>query len=434
MDSMPPSSKGSPRPLRFIHTADLHLGSRVMGVTGMNDDTRRDLALATYQSWKRIVDLCIQEKVDFILIAGDTYDSTDTNIRAQLQFRDGLARLEQNGISAYIVHGNHDPYNSWSRSIALPGNTVVFSPTEPEVVIHRDRSGEPRATIVGMSFPTAHVRENLARTFPDREADWPYTIGLLHCSAGSSMGHEPYAPCAIEDLASCGYDYWALGHIHKPTEITQPGCPIIYPGNPQGRDSSETGERGCQLVTVAADGETTMQFRPTCQFQWREVTVDISGTDDLGMLQELVRRELVTTVEEAGTPVICRIALAGATTLHSELAAGDGVAAIMEQLNDDPPSGRHPAFAERIICQALPLVDRDEMLSREDILGEICRIGDTARLDDSIHTHLKEEIASLYLRSEAKSYLNLPEEDEIRAIISEAESLLLSKLMEGGRS
>lgn len=434
MDSMAPSPEGKPRPLRFIHTADLHLGSRVMGVTGMNDDTRRDLALATYQSWKKIVDLCIQEKVDFLLIAGDTYDSTDNNIRAQLQFREGLARLGQNGIPAYIVHGNHDPYNSWSRSIALPENAVVFSPTEPECVIHRDKAGEDRAAIVGMSFPTAHVKENLARQFPAREAEWPYTIGLLHCSVGGSMGHEPYAPCAAEDLTRCGYDYWALGHIHKPTEISSSDCPIIYPGNPQGRDSSETGERGCLLVTANPDGTTEMEFLPTGRFHWREMTVDISGTPDLGMLEEQIRGELLLAAGETGTPVICRIVLTGATPLHSDLVTGDGIAAIMDQLNDDPPSGRHPAFAERIICQTLPRIDREEVQSREDILGEICRISDRARTEGQMREVLNDIISPLYARSEAKSHLNLPDEDEIEAIISEAESLLLSTLMEGGRA
>lgn len=434
MDSMPPSPEESPRPLRFIHTADLHLGSRVMGVTGMDEDTRRDLALATYQSWKTIVDLCIQEKVDFLLIAGDTYDSTDNNIRAQLQFREGLVRLGQNGIPVYIVHGNHDPYNSWSRSIALPENAVVLSHTAPEYVIHLDGSGVPLAAIVGMSFPTDHVKENLAQKFPARKAEWPYTIGLLHCSVGSSMGHEPYAPCAAEDLTSCGYDYWALGHIHKRTEIPSPDCRIIYSGNPQGRDSSEIGERGCLLVTVSKDGATDTEFLPTGGFHWREMTVDISGTDDLGILEDQIRNELLSAAGEAGTSVICRIALTGATPLHSDLVAGDGVAAIMEHLSDEPPSGRHPAFAERIICQTHPQVGREEVRSREDILGEICRISDIARLDDELHEQLKESIAPLYLRSEAKSHLNLPEEEEIKAIISEAESLLLSKLMEGGRA
>jgi hypothetical protein len=164
------------------------------------------------------------------------------------------------------------------------------------------------------------------------------------------------------------------------------------------------------------------------------MTIDISGTDDLGMLEEQIRNELLSAAGETGTPVICRIVLTGATLLHSDLVAGDGVTAIMEQLSDDPPSGRHPAFTERIICRTRPQINREEVLSREDILGEICRIGDLARLDDTIHEQLKELIAPLYLRSEAKAHLNLPEEDEIRAIMSEAESLLLSALMEGGRA
>ena len=65
--------------------------------------------------------------VDFLLVAGDVYDSADQNIRAQLQFKEGLKRLGENGIAAYIVRGNHDPDDAWSRSIAMPENAIFIS-------------------------------------------------------------------------------------------------------------------------------------------------------------------------------------------------------------------------------------------------------------------------------------------------------------------
>jgi DNA repair exonuclease SbcCD nuclease subunit len=59
----------------------------------MDQETAADLAGATYSAWKEIIDLCIRESVDFLLVAGDVYDSADQNIRAQLQFKEGLKRL-----------------------------------------------------------------------------------------------------------------------------------------------------------------------------------------------------------------------------------------------------------------------------------------------------------------------------------------------------
>jgi len=111
-----------------------------MSLFGTTQDISADLANATYEAWRGIIDLCIQESVDFLLVAGDVYDSADRNIRAQLQFKEGLKRLDENDIAAYIVRGNHDPDDAWSRSIAMPDNTFIFSSKEPEVAIHYDKN------------------------------------------------------------------------------------------------------------------------------------------------------------------------------------------------------------------------------------------------------------------------------------------------------
>ncbi len=416
------------RPLRFVHTADLHLGSRVITLPGMHPDVSSSLTDATYTAWQSIIDLCIREEVDFLLVAGDVYDSADRNIRAQLQFRDGLRQLEKNDIAAYIVHGNHDPANAWSRSIQLPKNAHCFSSDEPEVIIHSDQDGTPIAAIAGMSFATAHIRENLAERFPPRDREWPFTIGLLHCSVGGAAGHEPYAPCSIDDLRECGYEYWALGHIHQPATISAGDPYIIYAGNPQGRDMGETGDRGCRLVTVNIDGSVGIESVWTGSYRWDLIEIDISGASDLGILEEKIRERLAAVSEEAYGPIITRLILTGVTPLNHELAGG-GITALAERLTEDTPVGKHPVYPERIISRTTPQINREEIIAREDILGEICK--KSAGLLSGEKQRIAEAIAPLYI-SYARSYLNQPDDDEITAIIEEAEALLLSRLAAGG--
>ena len=322
---MPSPPGNSPHTLRFVHTADLHLGSRVMSLPGMDEEDTTALANATYGAWRNIVDLCIGEEVDFLLVAGDTYDGADRNIRAQLQFIEGLRRLDENSIAAYVVRGNHDPDDAWSESIAMPENTTIFSSSEPEVVIHRDPDGRPLAAIVGMSFATVHIYDNLAEQFPGQEDEWPFTIGLLHCSVGGTVGHEPYAPCSIQDLRRCGYDYWALGHIHRPTILSAGNPQIIYAGT-AGARYGETGERGCRLVTVDADGTVEVEAVRTCRHLWTEIEIDLSGSVDPAALEEDPEETRSYIREEV--PVAGRILLTGATALHRELTVKGGIAAL----------------------------------------------------------------------------------------------------------
>lgn len=428
---MPPSLQSSPRPFRFVHTADLHLGSRIMSLPGMDQRHFADLAGATYGAWREIIDLCIREAVDFLLVAGDVYDSADQNIRAQLQFKEGLKRLGESGIAAYIVRGNHDPDDAWSRSITMPENAFIFSSQEPETTIHCDQEGRPLAAIVGMSFATGHIRDNLAERFPQREKEWPYTIGLLHCSVGGARGHEPYAPCSIQDLRRCSYDYWALGHIHQPTVLDSGDSQIVYAGNPQGRDMGETGERGCRLVTVGTDGAATVEVIRTSRHLWKEIAIDVSGSEDLGILEEGIRKKLDMISREERASIVGRIILTGVTTLHRELVAMGGTAALAERLVEDPPAGRYPFYLERISCRTAPVIDRDLVLARDDILGEICRQSDLVRSSEDGRSRLRIEISSLY-QSYAQAYTSEPDDEEFDAITREAEALLLSQLSEGG--
>ncbi|GAH49465.1 unnamed protein product, partial [marine sediment metagenome] len=212
------------RPFTFVHAADLHLDSPFVGIQDVDEEIAERLREATFSTFRHIVDLCVEREVDFVLVAGDIYDSGDRSLRAQIRFRDGLRRLSAAGIPAFVVHGNHDPLDRWSATLQWPedahifgGKTVTRVPVEAE--------GDMIATVYGISYPTQEVRRNLATEFRRDEKD-VYAIGLLHCNVGENTGHEPYAPCSVEDLVRAGMDYWALGHVHN-RRIMREDKPVI---------------------------------------------------------------------------------------------------------------------------------------------------------------------------------------------------------------
>ena len=255
------------KPFSFVHTADLHLDSPFVGLRDVDEKVVREIREATFHTFDRIVDLCVDRKADFLLVAGDIYDGRDRSLRAQLRFRDGLRRLSDEGISSFVVHGNHDPLDSWAATLEWPerahifgGNAVTAEPVE--------RDGQTIALVYGISYPTQEVRANLARKFRRRD-DGKFAIGLLHCNVGVDTGHEPYAPCTMKDLAGAGMDYWALGHVHNNRVLSSKEPMIVYPGNPQGRTPLEVGARGCYFVEVRETGRARAEFVPVDSVRWQ---------------------------------------------------------------------------------------------------------------------------------------------------------------------
>ena len=74
--------------LRFVHAADLHLDSPFQGIrSDAPEHVARTLHNATFSAFENIVDLCLREHVDALLIAGDVYDAADRSLRAQVEIR-----------------------------------------------------------------------------------------------------------------------------------------------------------------------------------------------------------------------------------------------------------------------------------------------------------------------------------------------------------
>ena len=146
--------------LRFVHAADLHLDSPFTGIRATApENVAKALYSATFDSYQNIIDLCISEGVDALLVAGDIYDGADRSLRAQRSFIDGLRSLDSAGIRSFVCHGNHDPLDGWEARLEYPTGCHRFGADFQAVPVFGD---EPdRVLVYGISYPTRDVYENL---------------------------------------------------------------------------------------------------------------------------------------------------------------------------------------------------------------------------------------------------------------------------------
>lgn len=381
------------RSFRFVHVADLHLDSPFKGVSAHAPLVAEALQSATFTAWANAIDLCIDEKVDFLVVAGDVYDGADRGIFSQLRFRDGLERLGRAGIRAFVVHGNHDPASGWASHVSWPDTVHVFgSDRVDEVPVVRN--GETICHVRGISYPTADERRNLARLFQVDGAPSPFRIGLLHCNVGASTGHEPYAPCEVADLRAAPVDYWALGHVHQRAVVGE-SPHIVYPGNLQGRSIREAGPRGGYLVDVSADGVVKVAFRALDAVRWVALDVPIDGVATVDALEVRID-EAVAAARVAAGPrsVVARLCLRGRGPLHAELRRDAILAQMATRIREVQAvrggDGGGFVWVDRVDCDVRSETDLATMIGRDDLVGEVarvageCRENPTALLDEAL--------------------------------------------------
>ncbi len=299
---------------RFLHAADIHLDSPLRGLDRYEGAPVERLRGATRRALEKLVDLAIHTPVDFVLIAGDLYDGDWEDFRTGLFFARQAARLDAAGIPTVIVAGNHDAANRMSRQLPLPPSTRLLMPGQPQTV----RLDRFQVAIHGQSFGERATAGNLAAEYPQPVRGW-FNIGLLHTSLTGREGHDVYAPCGLEHLHAKGYDYWALGHVHR-YEVVSKDPPVVFSGNLQGRHIRETGAKGCVLVEVEGR-RVRWQFVPLDVVRWEECCVDATGVEDESELLERVGQRLAEGIGDGASRLrAVRVRLEGPTPLHPALA------------------------------------------------------------------------------------------------------------------
>jgi DNA repair exonuclease SbcCD nuclease subunit len=374
--------------LRFIHAADLHLDSPFRGVGSASPALRSRLQAATLGALRRVVDHTIESKADFLIIAGDIYDSKDRNLRALVSFRNEMERLAERNIAAFIVHGNHDPLNGWGSGFQLPSNVVTFggrADTEPFI-----RRGREAAQITGVSYLRERVTDNLASSLKPAGAS-SYSIAVLHANIGHQSGHADYAPATVAELTSAGFDYWALGHVHTRSVLAEDPAMVVYPGNTQGRNPREAGPRGCYQVDVDTHGRAHLEFIDTSVARWAHLQLSIAG---MNSIDQLVDSMLSKAREVAGPfngPTVARCTLRGNGPLHRDLQRDDMNEELAEVLSS-------ALTVESVRLATGPELDFESLARTETMVSDFLKLAERSLEDPEMRQRLADSLAPLFRR------------------------------------
>jgi exonuclease SbcD len=412
--------------MRFIHAADLHIDSPLRGLSAYDGAPVDRLRAATRQALQRLIDLAVAERVDFVLLCGDIFDSDWQDFRTGLFFRSCMAQLERAGIRVFIVQGNHDAQGVISRTLQLPANVTKFESR----AAHTERVDELQVAIHGRSFPDRAVNEDFALTYPAPVPGY-YNIGLLHTSLNGRPGHDPYAPTTVEILLSREMDYWALGHIHA-REIVSESPWIVFPGNLQGRDAGETGAKGCMLVTHEG-GRTDVQFVPLDTVRWNRLQIDVSHAQRVEDIGPLFHRALVPHLAGAADRLhALRVTLQGASVLHEMEARQPGVLGAHVQAAAQDVS-EADVWIERVVLDLVAPIARSELAERQDALGELVRLVDgIGATDEVLFQWVREQLAdapeALPGERAQDRTLRLEDASDLRTLLADAEATVLARL------
>ena len=295
--------------VRILHTADLHLDSPLRSLAMKDDRLAAQVRSASRQALETMVQYCIDEDVAAFLISGDLYDGQERSAKTAAYLAAQMHRLAQAGVQVFYIKGNHDAENPIAGEIDLPSNVRVFEGRGEKVQL----GGHP-LFIHGVSFRDRHAPESLLPKYTAPEPG-AVNIAMMHTSLAGAEGHDLYAPVSVGELVGAGFDYWALGHIHKRAVHSETPW-VVMPGMPQGRDIGEAGPKSATLLTVER-GEISVSEVATSVVEFRRCDCDLTGVET----DEDMRAALQSALQaQAGRgAAILRLRLMGQTSLAWQL-------------------------------------------------------------------------------------------------------------------
>lgn len=310
--------------IRFIHTADIHLGVENYGTTDPKTGLNTRL-LDFYHALQECITYAITNQVDFLLFCGDAYKTSTPTPTQQKLLLSSFLQLYQAKIPVVIVVGNHDNPFSFGKVHALDifGDLPIdgFHVINKPACITLDTAHGPVA-IVGIPWPTKaayaltnktttqhQVNEHITRTINAIIADFAKNLdpaipaifaGHLTMSSGMYSGSEKRAihgndPTFLpSNLAVAPFLYVALGHLHKHQIINPNGFPpIVYSGSLERIDFGERTEpKGFCDVTIESSQKTTINFIPvnTRKFVQIDVKFESTTTDQTAQVIDAVKQ------------------------------------------------------------------------------------------------------------------------------------------------
>jgi DNA repair exonuclease SbcCD nuclease subunit len=416
--------------VKLVHAADLHVDSPMRGLERYEGAPVEAMRTATRRALENLVELCLEEGAALLLLAGDLFDGDWKDYSTGLFFAKQMSRLREADVRVVWIRGNHDAASHINKHLTLPENVHELSHKRPET-LELEHLG---IAVHGQGFAKRSIQEDLAASYPDALPGW-LNVGLLHTSLTGREGHDEYAPCSLETLVGKGYDYWALGHVHR-REVVCEAPWVVFPGNLQGRHAREPGAKGATLITAEGGRVLAAEHRPLDAARWIHLAVggeEASHPDDL---LDAVRTMLAEQVAAAdGRPLAARVTVTGRSPAHERLLADrqrweSELRASANDLGD--------VWLEKVLVATHGTADVSApgFAQRDDAMGQIAVAIDRMQYDDERLASMVEALGDLHKRLprelRASDRLALHDPEALRRMLPEVEQLLLARLL-GGR-
>ena len=263
--------------MKFVHMADMHFDTPFANLSSKNDFGKKR-RLDQRQILKKIINYIKENKINYFFISGDLYENEYIRKTTIEYINDLFKEIPETKI--FITPGNHDPYlkNSMYNNFKWSENVKIFTSKIEKVET-------PEADIYGVGFddfycPSLNV-ENI-NIENKNKINILITHGALNASDKLQL---QYNPMNKNNLNKLGFDYLALGHIHKPDYNTEQNQRIVYPGSTIAMGFDELGEHGFIMGNLEKE-KIELEFIKSDDKEFKELEFDISNIIDFEKLIE----------------------------------------------------------------------------------------------------------------------------------------------------
>lgn len=264
--------------MKFVHIADMHFDSPFVNLSDKDimGDLRR---LEQRKVFKKVIEYIKENKIEYLFISGDLYEHQYVK-QSTIEYINNLFK-EINNTKIFISPGNHDPFikNSYYNKFNWNENVKIFN-AKIEKIETED------ADIYGFGFNDFYCTNCSIEEF-EVENKNKTNIFIIHGTLdGASIEEKQYNSMSKKMLKEKGFDYIALGHIHKLDFNNEQNQNIVYPGSTVSLGFDELGEHG-MITGEIQKGKIEIKFFPLDDETFKEIELDIS---ELNSKEELIEK------------------------------------------------------------------------------------------------------------------------------------------------
>lgn len=264
--------------MKFIHMADMHLGAVVDAGHPWSDTRSKEL----WDTFSDICDACDREKADLLLVAGDMFDRTP--LRKELErVAYLLGKLNRTQVVWIAGDCDHLKRRDIYASYSWPDNVHFLSGEKMDEVYFPFLDTQ----VMGMSYLEEEITEPI---LDDLSSDINDTYHILLAHGGD----EKHIPMDLKKLATAGFDYIALGHLHAPKILSREKC--AYSGSPEPLEADEMASHGIILGEITSAG-TKLKFIPIARRQYKKITLFVGAGDDTERMLDKLRNAVATGMQ-----------------------------------------------------------------------------------------------------------------------------------------